>query len=200
VHLAIPKFDQKKRAPTVYNDRLSVLDFRPKKQQKLVKANLASETKLIYRQMPSPLSTSETADSSRSTSPIEALTPKIEWHDTVFTSKDIQNSAQILLDAAAAVTSDTEDDVFEILGAELENDRITDIAESVKKVANVGDEDHSSPSLIDEDSPEAEDESEEESEEKFNELPLPLTVIDDDDTDDDWRPSNKPRPVGFLLH
>jgi hypothetical protein len=196
------KLDAKKRKP-VYNDRLSVLDFRTKKSKSPKLSEKApAERMFVEFQMPSPMSsTSEGVESSKTStpttaSPVDVTVPKTPWDDVVdvkvdadFTAEDVQNAAQLLLDAINGVTSDEEDE-NEIMGDLEETDDVVAVADKVRDKEN-----DLSASAAKEDSSEAQ----EEDFEYFEEPPLLPAPIDDDDTDDDWRPAYKPKSVSSYI-
>jgi hypothetical protein len=192
------KLDAKKRKP-IYNDRLAVLDFRPKKRKSpKLSEKVLGEMKFVEFQMPSPTSTtSEGVESSKSNtptaaSPVEIVAAKLRWDDgpdvkvdASSTTDDVGRAAQVLLDALGGISSDEEDE-SEILGEPEEDDDVMAVPENLQEDDNL-----SAPSVIEG------SEAQEEADEDFEEPPLLPIAIDDDDTDDEWRPAYKPKPVSF---
>jgi hypothetical protein len=189
--------EPKRKAP-VYNDRLSVLDFRPRKRKSALKLSerAPDDRKFIEYQMPSPMSTTSTSgtlESSRTgtptdASPIDPVAPESPWDDVDSAPKDedVQWYAMVLIDAVGDVSSD-EGDESEVLGAELDgDDHVSFIAES-KKAVQID----SSKFPVEEES----SETQEVDEEDLEEPAVAFAIIEDDETDDDWRPAYKPKSV-----
>jgi hypothetical protein len=192
--------EPKRKAP-VYNDRLSVLDFRPRKRKSALKLSerAPDDRKFVEYQMPSPMSTTSTSgtlESSRSstpinTSPISAIAPESPWNAIGSAAKyeDVERYAMVLIDAVGDISSD-EDDGDEAMGAELDgNDHVSSVA-GIENEMEVS----STESPAEEDSPEAQEDDEEE-EEEFEETAVVIAPSQDDETDDEWRPAYKPKLV-----
>jgi hypothetical protein len=158
------------KRPVVYNDRLSVLDFRPKKR-KLNNKPATPSPLAVQTPTPTPSTLSETAGSGNA-SPREEVT--LTWDAAEFTEDLVSKCATLLLDAVAEGLGIDEGSS----GSESE-DETGDDAEVVDEGqwvegGSVGD---------------AEESAEEE-------LPvLPEVPIDDGESDDDWHPAGKPKPV-----
>ncbi|KAF2418015.1 hypothetical protein EJ08DRAFT_666363 [Tothia fuscella] len=154
------KLDQKKRPP-VYNDRLSVLDFRPKKRR-LNKPHTPSP---LAVQTLTPTSTLSETVGSATASPRDddAL---LGWDAAEFTEELVEKCATLLLDAVmealpvGEVSSDADDE-----DGDGDEGSVSEDAASVGTGAWGKEGDGS-------------------------EI-LPQIVIDDDETEDEWRPNAK---------
>jgi hypothetical protein len=219
------KLEAKKRKP-VYNDRLSVLDFRAKNRKSLkLSEKVPGERRFVEFQMPSPLSTTSEGVGSTKTS---TSTPTDSSVDPVAEEPLQDDEADVMMDEAdlqvdgADVHADGTDVKVDRADIKVDANFTT---EDVQKAAQVlldaidgvssdeDDESEVSSELEGDDAAEKlreeeddlstslveEDysETQEEAEEDF-EGPRLLPAPFDDESDDDWRPAYQPKAVSYL--
>jgi hypothetical protein len=161
--------DPKNKRPPVYNDRLSVLDFRPKKR-KLMKP---SRLNLQFH----PPTPSETIGSS-SASPVEQP-PLLPWDEAEFTTDVVARCANLLLNAVAEampdfadLQSDSEDE-FETEDVSFGAD-----SEAIEVL----------PLLVESERPKSQNE---------DEVVVAPAIDEDEMEDDEWDPSRRLKQVWF---